>query len=931
MSESFVRAWRHRRVWAAATALGVLAACSGQDPAQLIAAGRARLDKKEYRAAAIEFKNALQKDGSLNEARFLLGRTLLEGGDSAGALVEFNKLNAAGYEPDQLVPLLARAQLARGELDKLINDWATKKLGSPKAQAQLSASLATAYGMRGKFDLARASAEASLRDDPEGLEGLLVMAQIKAMRDDLPGALDDVAHAERSHAQTVRPKIFKAQLMAQMRDRFDASAIAQVYREVLVLDPRDIPAHSGLIELAIRQKDMTAATAQLELLRKAQPNSLPTHYFAALLALERRDLRVAQESIQLALKLAPESVLALHLAGRIAFEAGNYAQAAAQLSKALPRAASATPVRLLLARALLRAGDNRKALATLQPLLGERTGVPAEAFTLAADAQVRLGQPDVAKQLYQRALSVDSTDERARSALAIYDISDGKLDQGVMVLKDVARTSAGLQADVLVASTYLRGRKLDQARTAIDAIEKKQPDASAASYLRAQLALAEGDVAEATRQFETAAQRDSKDFAPISALVTLDQRAGKPEAALARLRAYAEKNPRSINVDLTIVAFGRSHGNTAAKAATELEALVKKYPDSELPRIALVRALLEAGDVKRSQVVANEAVTAFPSSAAAVEAVGLSELAAGNTNKALQAFSQFATLQPTDTAPLIRLAQAYAANKDATGALAQLGKAVTLEPANMDAQLQLVTMLARMGKTDQAVTQARAAQAAAPADPTGWMLEGDLRTGKAEHAAAAAAYRTGLSKARVGASAVKLHRSMEDAGQLKEAQKFEKEWRAERPRDPFFNYYLGDRYLALGDLDAAAALYRSVLEVVPQDPASLNNLAWILTQQGKPGAQEFSERAVALAPKSGPFHDTLAEIHARAGRLDRAIALQRQAMELAPDMPVHRLHLADYLIRDKQLPAARKELQALESLGPKFSRQDEVKRLMRLL
>ena len=83
MTHSSVQAWRRSRTWVAVAAVGLLAACSGQDPAQLIKAGRAHLDKKEYRAASIEFKNALQKDGNLNEARLLLGRTLLESGDSA--------------------------------------------------------------------------------------------------------------------------------------------------------------------------------------------------------------------------------------------------------------------------------------------------------------------------------------------------------------------------------------------------------------------------------------------------------------------------------------------------------------------------------------------------------------------------------------------------------------------------------------------------------------------------------------------------------------------------------------------------------------------------------------------------------------------------------------------------------------------------------
>ena len=591
MSDSFKNSRQRIGSLVAALSLSALVACSSQDPAQLIASGRDQLDKKNYRAAVIEFKNALQKDASLDEARFLLGRALFESGDSSGALVEFNKLNAAGFDPDRLLPRLAESMLIHGELDKLIAEFAGKKLASAKAQAELSATLASAYGMRGKFDLAQASAEQSLKADPEGLNGRLVMAQIKTLREDVPGAMEEVERAERAHPQSARPKIFKAELMSQMRGRFDAATIAQVYREALALEPKNIQAHAGLIQLALAQKDLTAANAQLEQLRKAHPGGVPTQYFIALLALERRELPAAVEAVQLMLKFAPDNVAGLQLAGRIAFEAGNYAQAAAHLGKALPRTTQTTPVRLLLARALLRAGDNKTALSTLQPLLNERSGVPAEAYTLAADAQIRLGEAEIAKQLYQRALAVSPQNERARSALAVVDISEGRIDQGIGVLQDVARTSADLQAEMLVASTYLQNRQFDKARAAIDAIDKKKPDSATAPYLRGELAMAQGDVAEATRQYEAASQRDKKDFAVVAALASLDQRAGKPEAAMARYRAYLNTNPRSLNADLAAVALGKSQGNPAAKVVAELEGLIKKYPDSEFPRVALVRAL----------------------------------------------------------------------------------------------------------------------------------------------------------------------------------------------------------------------------------------------------------------------------------------------------------------------------------------------------
>lgn len=919
---------RRSLTWTAVAAFSLLAACSGQDPAQLVSAGKAHFEKKEYRAAAIEFKNALQKDGSLNDARFLLGRTLLESGDAAGALVEFNKLESSGYSMDQLAPLIASAQFLQGDWDRVISQWAGKKLGDKRAQADLMATLGAAYGMRGKLDLAQASADASLRDDPKGLGGLLVAARVRALKGDPAGAMELAAQAEQAHPRAVKPLMYKAELMGQMPSKFDGAAIAEVYKAVLAVDPKEVGAHAGLIQLAIDRKDLDGAQKQWESLRQVQANGLATHYFAALIAYDKRDLRAAQESIQQALKIGPGHVAALQLAGRIAFEAGNYAQAVANFGKALPRASDSVPLRIQLARAQLRQGENAKALVTLQPLFGERGAATAEAYTLAGDAHVRLADRPAARQAYERALAIDPLDERARSALAAFDIDQGKTDRGVATLKDIARGSKGIQADLLIVSTLIRSRQLDQAREAIDAIEKKQPDNAMALQLRGELALVSGKVDDARRYYTQALEKAPEDFNSVAALVAMDQRAGKDEDALARLRAYQAKNPHSLRADLSIVGLQKTRLRRApVDVLQDLEALVKKYPDSELPRVALVSNLIEGGDVKRAHAVAKEALGLFPQSPAVVEIMGVAELASGNLNQAMQSFSQLAALQPRQAAPLLRLARAHLMNKDVASAMTQLTKAVALEPGNMDAYVDLVTMLGRAGKYDQALAQAKAAQANGPADPTGWMLEGDLRISRREYANAVTAYRGGLARSRVSNSAVKLHRAMEDAGLMKDAQKLEAEWRAEHANDPVFNYYLGDRYLALGNLDTAAGLYRAVLEVVPNDSASLNNLAWILNQQGKPGALEMAEKAVALAPKAGPYQDTLASIHAKAGRIDKAIAAQRRAIELSPTWVVHRLHLAEYLIKDNQKAEARKLLQELAAMGSKFAQQDEVKRL----
>jgi predicted Zn-dependent protease len=112
---------------------------------------------------------------------------------------------------------------------------------------------------------------------------------------------------------------------------------------------------------------------------------------------------------------------------------------------------------------------------------------------------------------------------------------------------------------------------------------------------------------------------------------------------------------------------------------------------------------------------------------------------------------------------------------------------------------------------------------------------------------------------------------------------------------------------------------------------ALNNLAWLLHRAGKPGALDAAEKALALAPNATAFMDTVAEIQAGAGQWEKALAMQKRAVDLDPEQPTHRLHLAQYLIKNNQKAAAQAELERLAKLGGAFAQQDEVQKLLSAL
>lgn len=904
-----------------------LAGCWDPNAGQLIASGKTRMEKKEYKAAVIDFKNALQKDAANVEARFLLGKALLETGDIPGAWVELSKAREAGYNNNELVPVMAAALIFRGETDKFIAEYADVELTVPQRQAELKAALATAYGAKGKYAQARAAAEAALQADPNNIVAQLALAQLALIGGDKNGALAQIDRMLKAYPGSARPWVAKAELLASTGA--DPADVITAYREALKIEKDNVLAHVGVINLLLRQRDLDGVAQQIAEMEKVQlAGNLNVRYYKTLLALERRDLKSAFEHSQQLLKFAPTNSRFLHLAGMIEYERGAYLQAIAHLGKALPNSPSPVAVRVLMARSQLRAGDARKALGFVQPLLDGDSPMPADVYAVAADAHLQLGEGEAAKRMFAKAAKLNPADTRSRTALALADLAEGRSDQALTDLKSIAKGDAGFEAEVIMAMAHLRAKRLDQASSVAAGLEAKLPGKPVAPFLQARIEELRGQRDKARQQYEEAVRRGPWYLPAAAALAAMDYEDGKVAAAVTRYEKVVAADPQSMEALLSLISARARAGAKADDLRAQIEAAIKRFPDADVPRMALVTHLLEVGDAKAALQVASEGISRFPESARLHEAQGLAEMATGNLNQAAQAFSKMAALQPNDVKPLMRMEELHEARRDIPAAIAQLRKVLVIKPDHLPAQVRLITLLSRTGKTDEALAFAKVLQTQSPGNPNGWTFEGDLHASRNKWPAAVAALRTSLAKSAEDSTAIKLHRALVNAGQQADADKFEAEWLGKRADTSKFNFYLGDQAMGRGDFAEAEQRYRKVVELEPSNVVALNNLAWLLHRAGKPGALETINRALDLAPNTAAVIDTAAEIHSAAGRFDKALALQKRAVELDPQQPMHRFHLAQYLIKGNQKTEARAELQRLASLGANFARQEDVQKLL---
>jgi putative PEP-CTERM system TPR-repeat lipoprotein len=375
----------------------------------------------------------------------------------------------------------------------------------------------------------------------------------------------------------------------------------------------------------------------------------------------------------------------------------------------------------------------------------------------------------------------------------------------------------------------------------------------------------------------------------------------------------------------------RSGGTPAALAESQkwLDQAIAADPTDATPRLLLIDQLLASGQTKPALTAAQAGVAALPDNADLLDRLGRVLLASGDSAQAVSTFNKLATVAPRSALPQLRLADAHAATNNRSGMAAAVRRAAEIAPDQLQVQQAQVSLALMENQPEQALVVARKVQAQRPDDAAGFSMEGDIEMRRRNWDAAAVALRKSLARKQPGDSAQRLHAALSAARKSAEADKFAAEWRKGHPDDLAFVMHLGDVTMAAGNAAGAEALYREVTARQADNVLALNNLAYAMALQKKPGAVALAEQALQRAPKAAAVMDTLAFSLAAEQQLPRAIEVQVQAVAAAPQAHQFRLQLAKLHLQAGDKAKARTELDTLAKLGTAFARQAEVAELLK--
>ena len=902
-----------------------LAACGTDDPDALVASAKAYIAKRDYTAATIQAKNALQKNPDHREARYVLGLASLEAGDVVAAELNLKKAIELGYASDEVQVALARTLLAKGQSAALVKQFGETKLSAPKAQADLMAIVGTAELQRGRRAVAQAGFQQALGLDATNAYAHLGLARVAAAEQDWKRSSEAVEAALAAAPLSIEALILKADLLAFQGQN---EAATKAYKAAIEAYPGAIAARMGLIGHLMQQRAIEPAAAELAALEKLAPKDPRTFFTKATLLVEQRKWKEAREALQHVLKVLPEHVPTLTMAGLAAFETGAHAEAESHLRRALFNAPQALAAKRILAATHLRMGQNELAMTETRELLEKAPDDP-KILALAGEVQLANGDVAGAARHYERAKSLVPDSARLQTRLAQIRFASGEANKGVAELQAAAALSnEEYQADLALIAIHLRQRQAEKALEAVQSLEKKQPNNPLTHNLRGSALLLKKDYAKARASFERAIQLNPTYVPAVSHLARLDLRDKKPEVAKQRYEAVLKKEPNNEQALLGLAVLMRVTGAPQAEVEKVLKRSITANPASSSARLALVNYYLRLPDPKAALAAAQEASAALPNDPSVVAVLGTAQLAAGESRQAIATITRLVEMQPKAPQALIMLAQAHLRADQPDEAIKALRAALALQPDLGSAHRDIAAIYLRTGRAEQAIKEARSMQTANPKQPLGYALEGELYLAQKKWDAAERVYRAASKKFDNPALAARTYSVLHEAGKKNEASAFADQWIAAHPKDAYLLNYLGEQDIAAKRYESAVKRYESARQRAPENPLILNNLAWVKHQLKQPTARQDAERALELAPENAVVMDTLGVILVDSGEQDRGLELLGSAAERAPQAYNIRLNFAKALVKAKRKDAARKELEALAKLDSRNPIQQQAAKLL---
>ena len=891
--------------------------------ADYLSDGRQSMQKGDIKTAVLQLRNAVKSDPQNAEAHFLLARAHLELGDAVAAQKEAQSARDRGYDLRQVMPLLTQAYLVQSKYRDVLQDFQTDGR-DPTVDASIL--VARGYANSGLHNLEEAQKNFADAEKlaPDAVQPALAGARLALARGDLVIAQIKIDHALGLDPKSIETQLAKVQMLRMKNDPDGALAVLDM---LLATNPGNIPGRLDRAQLHLALNRDDKARVDDDAILAARPNDVQALYMKALLLARAKDFKGADALLEKLGTVLNKLPRAYFLQAMVKQHLGNLEQAEEAASRYMVRNPEDLEGYKLFARIELQKRKPAPVVESLKALTEAGRG-DAEIYDLLGRALVLTGQQQAAAEAFQKAQVLAPNDVGVNTRLAGARLSSGNTNAALV---DLERSLQLMPNDVAVGEALffaaLSTGDIDRAAAELDKIHAAQGDTPSVGNLQGVLAMARLQLDEAREKFESAIKKDPNFNLARLNLARLSAMQGHTEETESILSAILAKQSNA-EPALSMYMAATVGGGKLALAVTALERAHADAPNDARLTAVLSDLYIRGEDPAKAMALIGFDQNLQTMAPELLAARARAQLALKQVKDARDTYTVLLDREPTNVNVRRVLAGLLMAGGDVESARNVLQKGLAIAPQDMQLISDTVALELRAGGLDAALATADRFQRQNSDFAVLRTLKGDLYLGAKQYDKAIDAYSAAV-KENVPDSGItlRLALAMTASGKPEAANALLETWLKAHPGDLIVLQYLSGVNIGDRKYKEAEGQLTQILEKRPQDPATLNNLAWIYQQLGDKRARATAQRAYVLMP-GAQTADTLGWILAGEGDKTGLVLLRQADAEGGAADPRIKYHYAVALKQSGDKDAAVKMLTQVLANPANFEEKAAAKSLL---
>jgi tetratricopeptide (TPR) repeat protein len=694
----------------------------------------------------------------------------------------------------------------------------------------------------------------------------------------------ELAISKLQKALEIDPHLIQARVQLAMillsKQRTD-DAIKEA-RTVLDADEKNAAAHNILGSAYLTEGKYAEGIAELNMALQLDPSIKEMQYYT-----QQGEQAISQ--LQTALEMDPHLIQARVQLAMIFLNEKRTDDAIKEARTVLDADEKNAAAHNILGSAYLTKGNYAQGIAELNKALQLDPSL-SEIHVKKGIIAMQRGMGQEAESEFVAAVRIKPESRDTRRILALYYMNHNKLAKAIDVLK---KGLQGGPADAvsyyLIAESYIKQNNINEARASLNKAKEASP---------------------------------TYDLAYIK-LASIDFTEQKQEEGIMELQSLLDKSPDNVQALLLLASLAEENGDEHEARRNYLRAADTGKTEGI---IAAAQYLQRTKDSDQAIKVLEEGIKRTPSDINLLVAKGEALFTEKKFSDALSNFEAVEKINHQIGFGLV--VKTLLAMGEKAAALDNVESEIKAYPNNLSLRAERSAILLLMGKTTDAVENARGIIRKNPESAVGYLELANVYKGSNQMSKAIETLKNCPKRKEPEVMFMLGNLYIIQKNYVAALNEFSKIEAMKAGTDQVL-FQKGNVLNAMGKKKEAIGEYKKVISLSPNHAMALNNLAYLYIEEKKDAAQAllYAQRAFMIAPQNDQIRDTLGYALIKNDKIDRGIIMLKKAAENSPKDPSILYHLALAYKEHGDTSSAVKELQNAIALGD-FAEATDAKSLL---